>query len=138
MTILKFPVSPYLKSPSEYYEFHRTDIKVTGKSMELVAQVTERLHKGNSTVYRANVTVPGEGTFDIVCKLVYGKRAINRLRDEANYYAHELKKLQGRYVPNFRGFYEGEGEDGPTACLVTDYCGKPLRTDFWAMKTDQK
>lgn len=141
MDVLKFPAHYY--SPDapdgEYYIFHRKDDADLVGPLELVTDVSRRLHNGNSQVVRANLRSNAEDvTFDVVCKLVYGKRQIRRLQTEADYYCNELKRAQGKYVPAFRGFYEGETDQGLTACLVLDYCGEPLRTYLWALKSTKK
>lgn len=143
MNVLKFPAHYYSPDASEgeYYDFYRKDIacELEGHPLELVADVSRRLHKGTSQVFRAILqSKPEDSTLEVVCKLVYGNRQIRRLQTEADYYCNELKRAQGEYVPIFRGFYEGETDQGLTACLVLDYCGEPLRTCLWALKSTKK
>lgn len=141
MSVLKFPTHWYCFEDPEgqFYDFIRKDDDHDGRPLEFVAEVSDRLHKGNSQVFRATLTSSNDKTpLDVVCKIVYGGRAIRRLRTEAGYYCHQLKQVQGTYVPRFRGLFEGETDEGLTACLVLDYCGKPLRTEFWALKCAKK
>lgn len=111
MSLLKFPADWCCPEASEgeSYEFRRADHEYNGRPLVLIAEVSKRLHKGNSQVFRASLTSSdAELKLDVVLKLVYGNRAIRRLRQEAEYYCRELKEAQGQYVPRFRGLYEGE------------------------------
>ncbi|OBZ74796.1 hypothetical protein A0H81_05244 [Grifola frondosa] len=93
----------------------------------------ELLHEDTSKIYRGELTCEGEEPRDVVCKLVYGKRRMKRVRREACFYANELQKLQGRMIPRFHGLFRGEMQDGDTVCLVLDYIGKPLTRCLFTM-----
>ncbi|OBZ74442.1 hypothetical protein A0H81_05259 [Grifola frondosa] len=70
---------------------------------------------------------------DVVFKIAYGKKAINRMRREAGVYRRELKDLQGEFVPRFYGLFEGVTDDRRTGCLVLGYIGKTLEYYLYAM-----
>jgi len=111
-----------------------------GYGVELVARTITRIHGGHSTVYRATVDRLGDDpcTADVVCKVVTGRRNIDRLKHEAEIY-HDLEELQGIYVPKCVGLFQGELEDGLSACLMTLYCGPTLDKDIsytsWDFRT---
>ncbi|GBE89102.1 hypothetical protein SCP_1501050 [Sparassis crispa] len=79
----------------------------------------------------------GHPSYDVFCKVVLGKRAIARLREEAEVY-FRLCDLQGDVVPVCYKLFEGELADGPSACLITEYRGESLdrymRTTSWRFR----
>lgn len=87
----------------------------------------ESLYEGRSEVF-LGVMIREENppVRDVVCKFVHGDTAV--LKAEARVYDGPLRTLQGKCVPKFYGYFEGEEPlDGqPTACLLLGYCGKPL------------
>ncbi|OBZ74459.1 hypothetical protein A0H81_05251 [Grifola frondosa] len=91
------------------------------------------LHSGNSKVYRGDLCCDGQEPRDVVFKIVYGEKSINRMQCEAGLYQKELRDLQGEVVPRFYGLFEGETGDGQTGCLVLGYIGKTLEYYLYAM-----
>ncbi|KAI8981239.1 hypothetical protein BD414DRAFT_420048 [Trametes punicea] len=53
-----------------------------------------------------------------------GERAINALRYEAEMYTGPLRKLQGRVVPIFYGFFTGIVQGVDIGCIVLEWCPK--------------
>ncbi len=87
----------------------------------------ECLYEGRSEVFLGEITSEGSPPIcDVVCKFVQGDTAV--LKAEARLYDGALRTLQGKCIPKFYGYFEGEEPlDGqPTACLLLGYCGKPL------------
>ncbi|KAL6301409.1 hypothetical protein BKA93DRAFT_919830 [Sparassis latifolia] len=127
VTTLHFPDQHSHCDPPNLYGMSRTDIP--GAGLQFVISNTKQIHDGHSQVYRALLACEGHRSEDVVCKVVFGKRKIARLLHEAEIY-RQLRILQRDVIPGCYGLFEGELEDGPSACLVTEYCGKPLVTTF--------
>ncbi|GBE89105.1 hypothetical protein SCP_1501080 [Sparassis crispa] len=127
VTTLHFPDQHSHCDHPELYEMSRTDIP--GVGLKFVIRNTKRIHDGHSQVYHASLTCEGYPAEDVVCKVVFGKRGIARLRNEAEIY-RQLRRLQRDVIPGCYGLFEGELEDGPSACLVTEYCGETLDKSF--------
>ncbi|KAH9940234.1 hypothetical protein B0H21DRAFT_812231 [Amylocystis lapponica] len=76
-------------------------------------------------IYRGTLLRDDQKISDVICKVVYTKLKMRRLRHEADLYGKELKTLQRKVVPVCYGLFEGEMKDEEMAgCLVTQYCGK--------------
>ncbi|KAL6301407.1 kinase-like domain-containing protein [Sparassis latifolia] len=120
---LYFPDQHLSCDTPELFEMTRTDY--VNVARKLVISNTRHIHSGNSQVYLATLSCEGFPTYDVVCKVTFGKRAIARLRQEGQIY-YQLRMLQGLVIPACYGLFEGELEDGPSACLVTEYCGVPM------------
>ncbi|TFY58152.1 hypothetical protein EVG20_g8260, partial [Dentipellis fragilis] len=86
------------------------------------------VHMGKRTdVYRGMLTNAADNTAHVViCKLAFGKRAIGSLDNEANFYQGKLRHLQDVCIPKCYGYYIGDSDEGITACLVLEDCGKPV------------
>ncbi|KAL6301408.1 kinase-like domain-containing protein [Sparassis latifolia] len=127
-----FPDQHSRSNPPNLYEMSRTDIP--GAGLKFVIRNTKQIYNGHSQVYIASLTCVGHRSEDVVCKVAFGKRKIARLRHEAEIYLH-LRNLQCDAIPACYGLFEGELEDGPSACLVTEYCGNTLETSFDCIDT---
>ncbi|TFY75090.1 hypothetical protein EWM64_g8919, partial [Hericium alpestre] len=98
-------------------------------SSELVFVGNGLIHEnGRVEVYRGLLSPSPDDSsaIDVVCKMAYGKRALNGLNNEAQLYLNKLKDLQGVCVPHSYGYFVGDTDEGPTGCLVLKYCGEPI------------
>lgn len=80
----------------------------------------ESIYEGRSEVFLGDMTSKGGPPVrDVVCKFVQGDTSV---------FQGALRTLQGKCIPKFYGYFEGEEPlDGQaTACLLLEYCGKPL------------
>jgi len=69
------------------------------------------------------------GTFDVVAKLGTTTNAVNALRKELTFY-QTLRHLQGECIPQCFGYFFSPTEDQTFACLILEYCGKPIRSTY--------
>ena len=63
---------------------------------------------------------------DVVCKIGWTADHLKRLANEATAYS-QLTKLQGDFIPQLLGVFEGTTNKGPTTCHITSYAGSPCR-----------
>ncbi|KAA1473263.1 hypothetical protein DENSPDRAFT_266491 [Dentipellis sp. KUC8613] len=56
--------------------------------------------------------------------------------NEARLYSGKLEHLQGIYVPQYHGHFVGHTDEGPTSCIVLDYCGEECDLLFLALPMD--
>ncbi|RPD82739.1 hypothetical protein L226DRAFT_36200 [Lentinus tigrinus ALCF2SS1-7] len=104
----------------------RPECKLKGGAQYSV-DVTHLLHEGHTRVCQGTLSVDGHRQGEVVCKIGWGSQVIERLRKEAGLYRGKLASLQGRYVPTFIGLFEGETEEGVTACLVLTHEGERMQ-----------
>ena len=71
-----------------------------------------------------------------MCKIGSGPQVVARLRKEADLYQGKLTALQGRYIPTFVGLFEGETEEGDTACLVLAHEGERMQQSLHISSID--
>ncbi|KAJ6547669.1 hypothetical protein B0H19DRAFT_278657 [Mycena capillaripes] len=86
-------------------------------------------YSSDSPVFRASI----EGTEAPVFALKFAMREdlVSGLEEESRIYRDALQTLQGRFIPQFFGLYEGMGEEGKRiACLVLEYWGECLQQPF--------
>ncbi|TFY80402.1 hypothetical protein EWM64_g3613 [Hericium alpestre] len=99
-------------------------------SNELIFEGGNLIHENNRiNVYRGKVLVrssPDSPSVDAVCKIAYGRRALEGLDNEARLYLGKLKHLQDVFIPKSYGYFIGDTDEGPTGCLVLEYCGEPV------------
>lgn len=106
-------------------------------SAQYSVDVSQLLHDGPSTrVCKGTLSVDGQRCSEVVCKLAHGSQQIARLRTEADLYRTKLAPLQGRYVPTFFGLFEGEAQEGETACLVLSYEGEQMQQSLYIASID--
>ncbi|TFY66110.1 hypothetical protein EVG20_g4975 [Dentipellis fragilis] len=102
---------------------------------DLVFHGTELIYEGTrrSEIYRGrlfNSSSSDSKGRDVVCKMAYGKRTIDLLKNEIKIYEGRLRHLQGVYIPVCHGYFLGESQEGRTSCLILDYCGEPIKKAF--------
>ncbi|GBE89721.1 hypothetical protein SCP_1700450 [Sparassis crispa] len=129
MSTLRFPDQHSYTSPKPTYELARYDD--ANSNLQLAATNTLRIHHGHSVIYTATLQIPNQPAQAVICKVVLGKRGVARLRNEVDMY-WRIAELQGDVVPRCFGLFEGELEDGPSACLVLQDCGERLYKEFFA------
>lgn len=103
---------------------------VTG---DLTFRSTKQIHDGHSSVYKGILSGYSSDTLEVVCKLVTGTKAIDRLRRETKMYETKLCDMQGTGIPIFYGMYTGTVDSEPAACLILEYCGETVG-DFSRIK----
>ncbi|RPD55430.1 hypothetical protein L226DRAFT_469850 [Lentinus tigrinus ALCF2SS1-7] len=69
-------------------------------------------------------------TRKFVCKVAFGRRWFQVLKEEALLYEGKLEALCGKAVPVYYGFFIGETYKGRTGVMMLEDCGRPLRTSF--------
>lgn len=110
--------------PSAHYNL----LSPFGGSAQHHFLASEILQLGDSEVFRGTIRREEGKENVVICKLVKGKLA--RLKREAAFYRQQLRPLQGRFVPQYYGYYEGtvseEDEDVPVACILLQDCGRPI------------
>jgi len=121
--LLGSELKPHPSSPHR----HTTDFGIS---------LQDIISDGNQfQVYRGAVDIPGSP--NVIVKMAVnddGAEAwVLRLEEEARMYCNELKRLQGRIVPKFFGFYTGKRErffprlaTAPMACMILEDCGDSL------------
>lgn len=87
---------------------------------------TALIHESkHSTVYRGILSGYGPDDIAVVCKLAgHAKGALNRFRNEAEFYETNLCDLQGHCIPRFYGLYQGSLLFGDAVCMVLEDCGE--------------
>ncbi|RDX50542.1 hypothetical protein OH76DRAFT_1402601 [Lentinus brumalis] len=98
--------------------------------------VSHLLHEGRARVCQGTLSVDGHRQGEVVCKIGCGSQVVERIRKEADLYRGKLAPLQGRYVPTFVGLFEGETEDGETACLVLTHEGERMQQSLYISGID--
>lgn len=94
------------------------------------ADLTEVLQERDCvSVFRSTITTPEDTSFRFhgVCKIAYGDREVRALEREAGFYQHQLRHLQGKYIPCFFGIFVGTSSRGRAAALVTSHEGRELQ-----------
>ncbi|KAH9940238.1 hypothetical protein B0H21DRAFT_755126 [Amylocystis lapponica] len=137
MTTLAFPW-PQLCGVTTEYTLTRVDNRAATR--HLIVRDPVLIHKGNNTAFRATLfRDDGRPVSDVVCKFAHGKRSFKRLRREAVMYCEQLKELQGRVVPKFYGFYQGETvKTKLMGCIITRFCGEISEVPFFGLSWDSK
>ena len=74
---------------------------------------------------------------DVVCKIGWTADHLERLANEATAYS-QLNKLQGDFIPQLLGVFEGTTNKGPTTCLITSYAGSPCREFLIDLPKDKR
>ena len=74
---------------------------------------------------------------DVVCKIGWTADHLKRLANDATAYS-ELTELQGNFIPQLLGVFEGTTNKGPTTCLITSYAGSPCREALINLPKDQR
>ncbi|KAH9941917.1 hypothetical protein B0H21DRAFT_543011 [Amylocystis lapponica] len=123
MAILQFPYQKTPQSPIELVDLVRVD-DPNDHGTPILVRDLERIHSGNSVVFRATLEHDEGPPEPVVCKLRYDGR-FDRLRTEARMY-QKLYNCQGDYVPVCFGLYEGMLGERAVSCLVLQYCGVPM------------
>ena len=89
--------------------------------------VSNRAH-GMRRVFRVTIVSEAmEETRDFICKVAFGRRWHQVLKEEASLYEGKLEPLCGKAVPGYYGFFEGETYEGRTGIMILEDCGRPLR-----------
>ena len=100
-----------------------------------IAELTEFLQETlNVQVFRATITSRQDPAFRLqaVCKIASCNETVSAVKCEAGFYQHQLRHLQGQYVPHLFGLFIGTSTWREIAILVTSdegrQLGKPLYT----------
>ena len=131
---LEFPAEPLLppgRQPDRqcYTLTLTTDIGLSDKyTVTKVHECVSNRASGMRRVFR--VTIVSEvikETRDFICKVAFGRRWFEVLKEEALLYEGKLHPLCGKAVPIYYGLFKGETYEGRTGIMVLEDCGKPLR-----------
>ena len=102
---------------------------------EFIAELTEFLQETlNVQVFRATITSRQDPAFRLqaVCKIASCNETVSAVKCEAGFYQHQLRHLQGQYVPHLFGLFIASSTWREVAILVTSdegrQLGKPLYT----------
>lgn len=84
-------------------------------------------------VFRATITSPQDAAFHFqaVIKFACSRETVDALKREAGFYQHQLRHLQGQYIPHMFGLFIGTTVQGEIAALVTSDEGRQLRKPFY-------
>lgn len=107
-----------------------------GSGAQYSIDVTRHLHEGSTRVCQGTLSLDGQRHSEVICKIGHSRQAAERLHKEANLYQGKLASLQGLYIPIFVGLFEGETEDGETACLVLTYEGERMQQSLYTSGID--
>ncbi|TFK83690.1 hypothetical protein K466DRAFT_528448 [Polyporus arcularius HHB13444] len=131
---LKFPAAPLLPPDRQPKNPHYELVALKDGGLPDTYTVTQ-VHdcisnkaRGMRRVYR--ITMVSEAmnqTRDFVCKVAFGMRYFEVLKEEAMLYEGKLDSLCGQAVPMYYGFFMGETYEGRTGILILEDCGRPLR-----------
>ncbi|KAF5370444.1 hypothetical protein D9615_009764 [Tricholomella constricta] len=98
-------------------------------------------NRGSGIIYKAKMKYVDDAAGQAAPETTIVKFSSNhdrmmRMEDEARFYVDHLRTTYGNGVPTFYGLYKGDYSrkdrrgnlyTGKCACLVLQYCGKPLR-----------
>ncbi|RPD55436.1 hypothetical protein L226DRAFT_574589 [Lentinus tigrinus ALCF2SS1-7] len=135
---LEFPAAPLLPPDRQanqppYYTL--TALNSYGlQDKYTVIQVHECISSKNDGMRQVfRITMESEGmkkTRNFVCKVAFGRRWFQVLKEEALLYEGKLEALCGKAVPVYYGFFVGETYKGRTGIMVLEDCGRPLRVSL--------
>ena len=91
----------------------------SSNAVNRVVHTTKRLR---ANLYEVLANADGELGQPLFMKIARGPMARGDLKHEAEIYAKELLPLQGIVVPQFYGFYEGNIQGIPFACMLLEDC----------------
>ncbi|KAH9921922.1 hypothetical protein B0H21DRAFT_841884, partial [Amylocystis lapponica] len=125
------------QSPIQVVDLLRVD-DPNDHGTPILVRDLERIHSGNSDVFRATLEHNEGPPEPVVCKVRYDGR-FDRLQREARIY-HKLYDCQGDVIPVSFGLYEGMAGGRSISCLVLQYCGERMKGTLleasWTFKSD--
>ncbi len=93
-------------------------------AISFVANDEPPLHRSKKTFVARGILNTSDGAqLDTACKIVWGRKAHERLKHEAEFYMNELYNFQGFDVPRFYGIFSGTEGEKTVSCIFLEYCG---------------
>ncbi|TFY79907.1 hypothetical protein EWM64_g4100 [Hericium alpestre] len=125
------------RNTSETFTLRDADANASGSAIAFIEfRSTKRICRNDRVnIYRGQLILSlDKPALDVVCKIGFGRQAVNRVANEAHFYLGKLSHLQGVCIPPCHGYFIGNTEEGPTSCIILDYCGEPIESMFMRLE----